>query len=140
LGKQVEVHKRPEQVLIFCAGKLVAKHPRLVGKRNTAHLIKEHHTNLQRGRTPRGPSPQEQLLTGRNPLLDQYVVALKKHSPGRGVAKLRRLLALQRDYPAEPFLAAVEQALKYGLFDLNRLERLILESVAGDFFNLGEAD
>jgi transposase len=140
LGKQVEVHKRPEQVLIFCAGQPVAEHPRLTGKRHTAHLIKGHHTHLQRGRTPKGPSPQEQLLTGRHPLLDQYVAALKKGSPGRGVTKLRKLLELQRSYPSEPFLKAVEQALNYGLFDLNRLERLILESVAGDFFNLGEND
>ena len=65
-----------------------------------------------------------------------YVAALKQRAPGRGVAKLRRLLELKRTYPAEPFLAAIEQALHYGLFDLSRLERLILERVAGDFFDL----
>jgi len=126
LGKKVDVHKRPEQVLIFCAGKLVTEHPRLVGKRYTDHLIKAHHTSLQRGRTPRGPSPQEQVLSGQDPILDQYVAALKKRSPGRGVTKLRRLLELQRAYPCGPFMEAVGQALKYGLFDLTRLERLIL--------------
>jgi hypothetical protein len=68
------------------------------------------------------------------------VVALKKRAPGRGVAKLRRLLELKRTYPAEPFLAAIEQALHYGLFDLRRLERLILERVAGDFFDLDGGD
>ncbi len=66
------------------------------------------------------------------------MAALKKRAPGRGVTKLRRLLELKRTYPAEPFLAAIEQALEYGLFDLSRLERLILERVAGDFFNFGE--
>jgi len=140
LGKKVDVHKRPEQVLVFCAGQRVAEHPRLVGKRYTDHLIKAHHPSLQRGRTPKGPSPQEQVLSGRAPVLDQYVAALKKRAPGRGVTKLRRLLELKRSYPAGPFLEAVEQALKYGLFDLTRLERLILERVAGDFFNLGEED
>jgi transposase len=140
LGKEVAVHKRIEQVLVFHDGQRVAEHPRLTDKRNTDHLIKGHHPRLQRGRTPSGPSPQEQALTGRNPLLDQYVAALKKRSPGRGVARLRRLLELQRTYPAGPFLAAVEQALQYGMFDLTRLERLILERVAGDFFDLGEED
>jgi chemotaxis protein CheD len=43
-------------------------------------------------------------------------------------------LELKRTYPSEPFLAAVVQALQYGVFDLNRLERLILERVAGEFF------
>ncbi len=88
----------------------------------------------------RAVPPPEQALTGRDPLLDQYVAALKKRSPGRGVSKLRKLLELKRSYPAEPFLAAVKQALQYGLFDLMRLERLILERVAGDFFNLGDKD
>ena len=138
LGKKVAVHKRPEQVLVFQGQNLVAEHPRLIGQRNTDHLIKAHHPSLQRGKTPRGPSPQEQALQGRDPRLDRYVVELKKRSPGRGVAKLRRLLALKRTYPAEPFLAAVAQALEYGLFDLARLERLILERVAGDFFDLGD--
>jgi hypothetical protein len=77
-------------------------------------------------------------LNGRDPRLDRYVAALKKRAPGRGVAKLRKLLELKRTYPAEPFLGAVEQALEYGLFDLSRLERLILQRVAGDFFNFTE--
>ena len=77
-------------------------------------------------------------MTGRDPRLDAYVAALKKRAPGRGVAKLRRLLELKRTYPNEPFLAAIEHALHYGLFDLSRLEQLILERVAGDFFDLEE--
>ena len=36
-----------------------------------------------------GPSPQEQALTGRDPRLDAYVVALIWRAPGRGVGKLR---------------------------------------------------
>jgi hypothetical protein len=52
------------------------------------------------------------------------------------VRALRRLLELKRTYPAGPFLAAVDQALRFGLFDLQRLETLILKHVAGDFFNL----
>jgi hypothetical protein len=43
---------------------------------------------------------------------------------------------LKRTYPAGPFIAAIEQALQYGLFDLGRLEALILKQVAGDFFAL----
>ena len=138
LGKQVSVHKRPDQVLIFAGQQLVAEHPRLTGKRHTDHLIKSHHTSLQRGKTPSGPSPQERALTGHEPLLDQYVAALKQRAPGRGVSRLRRLLELKRTYPAEPFLAAIKQALHYGLFDLVRLERLILDKVAGDFFHLDD--
>ena len=54
----------------------------------------------------------------------------------RGDGQLRRLLEMKRTYPSAPFLAAVEQALRFGLFDLGRLEALILKQVAGEFFNL----
>ena len=137
VGKKVAVHKRPEQLLVYAGQRLVAEHPRLIGQRQGEQRAKGHHTRLERRRAV-GPSPQEQALTGRDPMLDRYVVALKKRAPGRGVGKLRRLLELKRTYPAEPFLGAIEQALQYGLFDLARLERLILERVAGDFFDLDE--
>ena len=49
---------------------------------------------------------------------------------------------MKRTYPSGPVLAAVEQALQFGLFDLARLETLILQQVASEFFNLdsGEDD
>ena len=138
VGKKVAVHKRPEQVLVYADRKLIAEHPRLLGQRQGEQRAQGHHPQLERRRAPGGPCPQEQALTGRDPRLDAYVAALRKRAPGRGVAKLRRLLELKRTYPNEPFLAAIEQALQYGLFDLARLERLILEHVAGDFFDLEE--
>jgi hypothetical protein len=137
VGKKVAVHKRPERVLIYADRKLLAEHPRLIGQRQSEQRAEGHHTSLERRRAV-GPCPQEQALSGHDPRLDAYVAALKRRAPGRGVAKLRRLLELKRTYPAEPFLAAIEQALQYGLFDLTRLERLILERVAGDFFDLDE--
>jgi hypothetical protein len=137
VGKQVAVHKRPEQVLVYADRQPIAEHPRLIGQRQAERRAPGHHPRLERRRAA-GPSAHEQILTGRDPRLDAYVVALKKRAPGRGVGKLRRLLALKRTYPAEPFLSAIEQALRYGLFDMARLERLILERVAGDFFDLNE--
>ncbi|MGH8609679.1 MAG: Mu transposase domain-containing protein [Gammaproteobacteria bacterium] len=71
LGEKVAVHKQPEQVLIFAGHALVAEHPRLLGEREIVHLIASHHPSLHRGRTPTGPSPQEQALTGRHPVLDR---------------------------------------------------------------------
>jgi hypothetical protein len=53
---------------------------------------------------------------------------------------LRRLLALYREYPRAPFLQAVTLAAQYGLFDLDRLERLTLRLVAQTYFVLPEHD
>ena len=41
-------------------------------------------------------------------------------------------------YPRGPFLAAVAEAARYGLYDLDRLERMILRRVARDYFLIGE--
>ena len=38
---------------------------------------------------------------------------------------LRQLLRLLREYPRPPFLAAVREAAQYGLYDLDRLERML---------------
>jgi hypothetical protein len=43
---------------------------------------------------------------------------------------------LQRTYPRQAFEAALTQAAHYGLYDLGRLEKLILQKVAGEFFAL----
>ena len=87
--------------------------------------------------TRKGPSEEEQFLVGNEEILEQYVAELKKRSRGRGVIKLRRLLDLQRAYPQEAFIVAVSQAVKYGLYDLARLEKIILDNITGgEFFDL----
>ena len=74
--------------------------------------------------------------------LDRYTAALRQHGRAGNRRALRRLIEMQRTYPPGPFIAAIEQALRYGLFDLGRLEDLVLRQVAGDFFALkaGEDD
>lgn len=138
VGKTVTVYKHYATVEIHYKRSSVASHPRLVGVRDVRSTLPGHHTIPQR--TPRQPSLQAQLLCAQAPVLAAYVSALTRHLNGRGTRALNRLLQLQRSYPAQPFLAALQQALKYGLFDLTRLENLILRQVAGDFFALEDQD
>lgn len=53
---------------------------------------------------------------------------------------MKRLLELKRTYPQEPFLAALAQALQFGLFDLVRIEKMILSFIAGDFFQIHDEE
>ena len=39
-----------------------------------------------------------------------------------------------RDYPRRPLLAAVREAAHYGLYDIDRLERMVLRKIAGEYF------
>jgi transposase len=134
VGKPVTVHKYLTEIQIWQRGLLIATHPRRLGERDSRHTLAGHHPPHRSGKP--GPAVEETLLRDDHPSLARYAVALKQH--GRGLRALRRLLEMKRSYPAEPFLAAIEQALRYGLFDLGRVEALILKYVAGDFFRLPE--
>lgn len=139
LGKAVEVHQFFETVAVYFQGKEVARHPRAIGQRDCRLTAPGHHGPPRERR--RDPPPAQQALLAEAPApLADYVRALAAHSPGRGTARLKRLLLLQRTYPPEPFLAAVTQALAYGLYDLNRLESLILKQVRGVFFQIEPSD
>jgi hypothetical protein len=138
VGKTVTVYKHYEQLEIHHRGAPVATHPRLLDQRDGRHVIAGHHSVPQRA--PREPALEQLLLRGEHEVLQRYAAALKQRPNGRGVRALRRLLQIKRTYPREPFLAAVQQALKFGLFDLARLEHLVLRHVAGDFFALDDGD
>jgi transposase len=140
IGKEVEVHKLWDRIEVFFKNQKVADHERLIDKKETRITAKGHHLPLHRQRTHSGPSHEEQSLLGHSELLDRYVQEIKKHAPGRAIRQMRTLLSLKRTYPENPFLQAVEQALHFGMYDLSRLEQMILSHVAGDFFNIQEDD
>ena len=98
-------------------------------------------------RPPRGegvkrsdPHPEEKAIVEAAPETTLYVAALKQKGRKVVVLALRQLLRLLREYPREPFLAAVREAAQYGLYDLDRLERMILRRVARDYFLLLDTD
>ena len=138
MGKEVEVHKLWDRVEVFFKNQKVADHPRLLDKRETRITAKGHHPPFNRQRAHAGPCNEEKALLGQQEWLDQFTVELKRRSSGRGVKQMRRLLDLKRTYPPEAFEKAVIQALRYGLYDLTRLEQMILSHVAGDFFTIEE--
>lgn len=135
VGKPVSVHKYLAEIQVWHRGTLVANHVRRIGERDAKHTLPGHHRVPNRGNAP--AAPERLLLGDDHPAIAGYAAALKQR--GRGLQTLRRLLEMKHTYPAEPFLAAVEQARRYGLFDLGRLEALVLKFAAGDFFRLPEA-
>ncbi len=136
IGKNVEVHKYWQRIVIYHGRIIVAEHDRELLARDKRITKSGHHQPLTRKKAHQGISTEEQTLTGQHESLDRYVAELKKQARGRGIVKLRRLLDLKRTYPQVPFHKAVEDALRYGLYDLARLEKMILKNTGGDFFEL----
>jgi len=101
---------------------------------------------LGQHRPPRGqgikrtdPHPEELAILKIAPELADYVAALKQRGRRYLTIVLRQLLRILRDYPRQPVLSAVAQAARYGLYDLDRLERMILRRIARDYFLLDES-
>jgi hypothetical protein len=79
-------------------------------------------------------SVEEKQLLHIAPELGDYVARLKKHARSRGLRDVRRLLRMVSDYPRAPLVEAVRDAAQYGLYDLERVERMVLRSLKHDFF------
>ena len=101
-------------------------------------LLPEHRAPRGQGRSWRATSPEEVDLLLTEPALAGYIAAFRSRHPGRMLHMLRRLQAMVRDYPRAPLLAAIGTALEYGLFDLERLDRMVLRHIGRNYFVLGD--
>jgi HPt (histidine-containing phosphotransfer) domain-containing protein len=135
IGRRVEVREEKDQVLVFEGPRQVAVHRRHWGPGKQRITEPAH-------RPPRGsggfvaltPPPDERDLQAAEPLVAAYASTLKTRSTTRWPVALRRLAQMRRDYPRKPFLAAVAEAAHYGLYDLERLDRMVLRHIAHDYF------
>jgi len=139
-GKHVEVLKSWHKITIYHKHRQVADHKRLIDKKDGKVVAAGHHLPLYNKKNRTVVCKEEKILLGRSQTLEHYVAGIKKSCYGSGRRKLQKLLELQRTYPVDAFDKAVETALHYRLYDLERVENLILSFVAGDFFNLNPED
>jgi len=108
--------------------------------RTVAHLQR---ITLAEHKPPRGERvkliekhPEEQAILCKVPEIAGYMTELKQKGRKVVALSLRQLLRLLREYPREAFLGAVREAAQYGLYDLDRVERMILRRVERDYFLL----
>jgi len=137
IGKTVEVRETKDQIRVFIGPREVASHAL------RAATGGRQRTTLAEHRPPRGQvaaalrSPEEDELAAAGAPFAAFAAVLRKRSSRWPVA-LRRLAQLRRDYPAGPLVAAIETAIHYGLYDLDRVERVILKNIAATYFQLAE--
>lgn len=139
IGRRVEVRETWERIEIFDGPRRVASHRREIEPVGGRYLLPEHRVPRGVKASRRGPCSEEVTLIDAVPEIRTYIAGLKESAGGRGTLALRRLLQMVREYPREPVLAAVHTASHYGLYDLDRLETMILRRVARDYFIVPEA-
>ena len=139
IGRRLEVRETRDQIEIFDGPRQVAAHRKVLDAPGQRVIDPVHRAPRGQGRNKRAASPEEVDLLLAEPALAGYVAAFRSRHPGRMLRMLRRLQAMVRDYPRAPLLAAIGTALEYGLFDLERLDRMVLRHIARDYFVLGDA-
>jgi transposase len=138
IGRQVEVQETWAEATITLDPRKRVVHQRAVDGVNQTISSPEH-------RPRRGaPRPQanrdEELLIALRPEIAGYVRALKKHGKKQVTLALRQLLRMAREYPREPFLAALAEAAHFGLYELDRVERMVIRRIGSDYFRLKDFD
>jgi len=134
IGRRVVVHEHLERVRIFDGHTLLFEHPKVQFGRLKRVTHPDH--RYRRRRRPEEPSDEERVLRAASPELGALVDALRKQFGGRALRPVRQLHRLYLDYPTEAVVGAVATALEYGLLDVTRIETIVLQRVAGDFFRL----
>jgi hypothetical protein len=137
VGKAVEVRETKDKIHVFVGPREIAVHDKVIA------TVKHQRRTLAAHRPPRGyltahvtPLPEERELAAAGAPFAEYAALLKKRAGSRWPLALRRLAQMRRDYPAAPLVVAIETAAQYGLYDLDRLERIILRNVATAYFVL----
>jgi hypothetical protein len=140
IGRSVEVRETRDRIEIELDVRHIVKHVRVLTPPQLRVTLPEHRLPRGAGVKRSDPHPEEQAIVAAAPEIAAYVTELKQKGRKVTALALRQLLRLLREYPREPFVAAVSEAARYGLYDLDRLERMILRRVARDYFLLGNKE
>lgn len=134
IGRTVEVRETKDRVEIFDGPRLVGSHEKVLDPSDARVTDPAHRPPRGERRRARDASnAEERRLVERMPEAAPYIALLRQRRRG-GTRDVRWLLRMVNDYPREAVAAAIADALRYGLVDLERLERMVLRRVDRDFF------
>jgi hypothetical protein len=140
IGRQVEVRETKDKIEIQYGSRQSVSHTRVIDPIGQRITLREHRPVRGQGIKRSDPRPEEKTLRLLFPETAEYISALKRRGRKCITLALRQLLRMAREYPRDAFLSAVAEAVHYGMYDLDRLERMILRRVASDYFRLVNND
>ena len=136
IGRRVEVRETKDTVEIQLDLRSMVSHPRVAEPQQQRITLTEHRPPRGEGIKRSDPHPEEQAILKAAPEIADYLQALKQRSRKYLVLALRQLLRMIRDYPRDAVHAAIQEAACYGLYDLDRVERMILRRIAREYFRI----
>jgi transposase len=134
IGRDVEIRESKDRIDVFEGPRRVATHLRILAEGNGRVTLPEHRPPRNEGAKAKASlSTEEKRLVERLPESADYVALMRKRGRGH-VRDLRWLLRMTDEYPRTPMRDALLEATRFGMTDLERLERMILRRIARDFF------
>ena len=140
IGRRVEVRETKDKIEIQLDARNLVSHTRIAEIEHQRILLAQHRPPRGQGIARTQPHPEEKAIVAAVPEIAAYVAAVKQRGRKVPGVALRQRLRLIREYPRQPLLAAVHEAARYGLYDLDRLERMILRRVAREYFLLDDGN
>jgi hypothetical protein len=135
IGRTVELRESMKRIRIFEGHRLVVTHERSTPGAKARNTLPEHeHDGRHRLRV--GPSEPERLLREVSSVLGQLIDRLRKRYGGQALRKVKQLHRMYVEYPTDVLVAAVDEALRFDLYDLERIDQMVLRRIHGDFFRL----
>ena len=128
LGTTVTVRESEKEIVLLQGHEELARHVKLGGSDGRRQSTLEGH--VRRGRRPTSVLPEEERLKALGPSMIDYLTRLKIRRGHRYVWSLRKLYALMCQHKTEDLLRAVERASEHGLYDVGRIEAIILGEMA----------
>lgn len=136
IGRRLEVRETKDNIQIFDGPREVASHGKALNEKYHRVTDSSHRPPHGQGHQKTGPCAEEVELLNAEPGLKDYLTAFRNRHPGRQLRLLKRLRVMVRDYPRKPLLDAIRTAQEYGMFDLERLDQMVLKRIARDYFVL----
>ncbi len=135
IGRQLEVRETKNEVILFDGPRIVGTYRRELEGAGVCITTPSHRPRRGEGVFRKAASAAEKKIVERLPRAGEYVALMKTR--GRGsVRDLRWLSRMIEEYPRDVFAAALEEALAFGMTDLERLERMVLRQVDRSYFVL----
>jgi len=138
-GRRVEIRETRGKIEIQLDARNIVAHDHVAEAQQQRITLASHRPSRGEGIKRGAPPAEHQTILQSAPELASYLTALQKHGRQSFILALRQLLRMLRDYPRHAVITAIDEAARYGLYDMDRLERMILRRVAREYFLLDES-
>ena len=132
ITKQLTVRAYPKTVKVFDGHRLITEHERLPDLAKGKHTHPEHRHPRRRsqGQEARPPFPRELEIRAQGPVFAAFADGLRRKKGGRVAPSMLVLFQLLLDHPdgqdREDLVAALHEAMDLQLFDMERVEKMVL--------------